>query len=69
MISPTTHWRIGAGSNRRADAVDLDWLRERAREREPRYRAIADQVVDVEDRRTRAIAIDILERLEARPRD
>ena len=40
--------RIGSGAGRRADAVDLEWLRARAAEREPIYREVADQIVDVE---------------------
>ena len=54
------HARIGAGTGRRADARDLGWLMARALEREPRYLAVADQVIDVEDRRPRAIAAAIL---------
>lgn len=42
--------RIGPGAGRRPDAVDEAWLARTAAEREPRYREIADQVVDVEDR-------------------
>jgi hypothetical protein len=58
--------RIGSGVGRRADARDLDWLRARAVAREPRYRAVADQVINVEDHRSRAIAGAILDALAAR---
>jgi shikimate kinase len=62
----TLRSRIGAGAGRRADAVDLGWLTARAREREPRYLAVADQVIDIEDRRPAAIAKAILEALATR---
>jgi shikimate kinase len=52
--------RIGAGAGRRSDAQDLDWIAARAADRAPRYRAIADQVIDIEDKRPRAIAQAIL---------
>jgi len=52
--------RIGAGTGRRSDAQDLGWIAERAAERAPRYRAIADQVIDIENKRPRAIADAIL---------
>ena len=58
--------RIGAGTRRRADAHDLGWLIARALEREPRYLAVADQVIDVEDHRPRAIAGAILAAIGAR---
>jgi shikimate kinase len=58
--------RIGAGTGRRADARDLGWLMARALEREPRYLAVADQVIDVEDHRPRAIAGAILAAIGAR---
>jgi shikimate kinase len=58
--------RIGAGTGRRADARDLGWLMARAIEREPRYLAVADQVIDVEDQRPRAIAGAILAAFGAR---
>ena len=61
----TLRARIGAGTGRRADALDLDWLTARAREREPRYRAVADQVIDIEDRHATAIAREILEAVAA----
>ena len=56
----TLRGRIGSGAGRRADAVDLDWLRARAAEREPAYGSVADQVIDVEGRRPQAIAAEIL---------
>jgi shikimate kinase len=56
----TLRTRIGVGRGRRADAVDLAWLTARAAEREGRYRAVADQVIDVETGRPRTIARSIL---------
>ena len=62
----TLRGRIGAGTGRRTDARDLGWLTARALEREPRYLAVADQVIDVEDHRPRTIAGAILATMEAR---
>ena len=56
----TLRARIGSGAGRRADALDLDWIRARVAEREPAYRSVADQVVDIEDHRPRAIAAEIV---------
>ena len=56
----TLRARIGTGAGRRADAIDLEWLRVRATEREPAYRSVADQVVDIENHRPRSIAAEIL---------
>jgi shikimate kinase len=44
----TLRRRIGDGRGRRDDALDPAWLAARAAEREPVYRAVADQVVDVD---------------------
>ncbi|MEA2518336.1 MAG: shikimate kinase [Chloroflexota bacterium] len=44
----TLRARIGSGVGRRADARNLDWIRDRVNEREARYRAVADQVIDVD---------------------
>jgi len=55
--------RIGGGRGRRADAVDDAWLADRARDREPRYRAIADQIVDVDDLTVDGTVAAIRERL------
>ena len=41
--------RIGSGAGRRDEAVDPDWIRARIREREPRYAAVASQIIDVDD--------------------
>jgi shikimate kinase len=60
----TLRGRIGGGAGRRADARDLGWLTERATVREPRYRAVADQVIDIEDHRPRAIVTAILGAIE-----
>jgi shikimate kinase len=63
----TLRGRIGAGTGRRADAGDLTWIAARAADREPRYRDIADQVIDIEDNRPRSIAAAILAAVEAPP--
>ena len=60
----TLRSRIGSGAGRRADARDLDWIRARLGEREPAYEAVADQIVDIEDQRPRAIAATILEAID-----
>lgn len=44
----TLRVRIGSGQGRRADATDLEWLADHAAAREPAYRGLADQVVDVD---------------------
>jgi shikimate kinase len=56
----TLRGRIGVGAGRRADARDLGWLAAKAAIREPRYRAVADQVIDIEGHRPRAIVKAIL---------
>ena len=56
----TLRGRIGAGTDRRSDALDLDWIRARVAERAPRYAEAADQVVDIENHRPSAIAREIL---------
>ena len=61
----TLRARIGMGAGRRADARDLGWLAAKAAIREPRYRAVADQVIDIEDHRPRTIVKAILSALEA----
>jgi shikimate kinase len=60
----TLRARIGSGRGRRADALDIDWIRDRVREREPAYRSVADQVIDIEDQKPPAIAIAILDAVE-----
>jgi shikimate kinase len=56
----TLRGRIRAGTGRRADARDLAWIAARVAEREPRYRAVADQVFDIENARPKAIVDAIL---------
>lgn len=56
----TLRGRIRGGAGRRADARDLGWIAARAAERESRYRAVADQVIDIENARPRAIVDAIL---------
>ena len=63
----TLRGRIGAGAGRREDARDLGWLAAKAAIREPRYGAVADQVIDIEDRRPRAIVKAIMAAVEGRP--
>jgi shikimate kinase len=65
----TLRGRIGEGRGRRADARDLAWLTARAAEREERYRAVADQVIEVETGRPRTIAGAILAALDERTRE
>ncbi len=56
----TLEGRIGAGIGRRPEAHDTAWLAARSTEREPLYRAVADQVIDVDDLDPAAIAAAIL---------
>jgi shikimate kinase len=56
--------RIGSGQGRRSDATDPEWIRRRDRERAPLYAAIAEQIVDVDDRSPAEAAELILQRLE-----
>jgi shikimate kinase len=62
----TLHTRIGAGSDRRAEAVDLAWLAARARQREPYYRDVADQIIDVDELVPPQVAGAILDALARR---
>lgn len=62
----TLRARIGRGTGRRQEARDVGWLAARAAEREPLYREVADQVIDVDDRTPAQVAAEILERLEGR---
>lgn len=55
---------IGSGAGRRADALDPAWVVARAEAREPAYRAVADQVIEVERLRPDAIAAAILGAME-----
>jgi hypothetical protein len=55
--------RIGSGVGRRADALDLGWIRERVAARAAAYAAVADQTIDVDDRSVDAVATGILRRL------
>ena len=56
--------RVGSGAGRRADARDPAWVVARAEAREPAYRAVADQVIEVEQLRPDAIAAAILGAME-----
>ena len=61
---PTTlSERIGEGDGRRAEATDPDWIHRRARERDPIYASIADQIIDVDGISPGEIATRILEGL------
>ena len=59
-LPETLRARIGQGADRRSEAVDLAWLAARAQEREPLYREVADQVIDVDDAIPEDIASAIL---------
>jgi shikimate kinase len=58
--------RIGTGAGRRDDAVQPDWIRARLREREPRYAAVASQIIDVDDLDPKQIAELVLNALRER---
>jgi shikimate kinase len=58
--------RIGSGTGRRQDAVDPDWIQARLREREPRYAAVASQIIDVDDVEPEEVAELILGALRER---
>ena len=60
----TLRRRIGRGRRRRPEATDVAWLRARAAEREPLYREVADQVIDVDNVRPLEVARRILEAIE-----
>jgi shikimate kinase len=53
--------RIGGGAGRRDDATDPAWIKATLREREPRYAAVASQIVDVDDASPDEIAKTIIE--------
>lgn len=59
----TLHARIGAGTGRRDDATDIDWLRARSTERDATYRDIATITIDTDGIDPGAIAERILEAL------
>jgi shikimate kinase len=56
----TLRGRIGEGTGRRSDALDIDWIRARVVERAPRYAEVANQVIEIENHRPSAIAREIL---------
>ena len=64
--SETLHRRIASGAGRRSDAVDETWLAQLSRDREPRYRDVADQVVDVDDLSVAAIADSVIAAMDGR---
>jgi len=53
--------RIGAGTGRRDDATDLDWLRARSAERDTAYREVAQLAIDTDELDADSIAERILE--------
>jgi shikimate kinase len=55
--------RIGAGVGRRAEAADPEWIRRRARERDPLYASVAAQIVEVDGTTPADVAGTILEGL------
>lgn len=57
--------RVGSGAGRRADALDPAWVATRVAAREPAYRAVADQIIEVEGLRPDAVATAILAAMEA----
>ena len=65
----TLRTRIGTGRGRRPEAVDPGWLERHAKEREPLYRDVADQVIDVDDVRPSSVADAILEAVAIRSAD
>lgn len=62
----TLRARIGAGEGRRTEATDLAWITRRATDRAPAYRALADVVVDVDERTAEQVVADILDWLATR---
>ena len=62
----TLQARIGGGEGRRIEATDLEWITRRARERAPAYAALADLVIDVDDRTPEKIVDAISASLEGR---
>ena len=62
----TLRARIGSGAGRRKEARDVAWLAARAAEREPLYRDVANQIIDVDDAAPAAVAAEILEAIRAR---
>jgi shikimate kinase len=56
----TLRARVGAGTGRRDDATDLDWLRARSAERDATYRGIATITIDTDGVDPRVIAARIL---------
>ena len=59
----TLRARIGAGSGRREDATDLEWLRARHQERDATYRELANLTIDTDEFDSEAIVERILEAL------
>ena len=59
----TLRARIGAGTGRRSDATDLEWLRARHAERDTTYRAIANLTIDTDDVDAATIAARIRDEL------
>lgn len=57
--------RVGSGAGRRADALDPAWVAARVSAREPAYRAVADQIIEVEGVRPDTVAAAILAALKA----
>ncbi len=55
--------RVGSGAGRRADALDPAWVAARVAAREPAYREVAHQVIDVVGLGPTAVAAAILEAL------
>ncbi len=60
----TLQARIGGGEGRRVEATDLAWITRRATERAEAYAALADLVIDVDDRTADEVADAIRASLE-----
>ncbi len=60
----TLRTRIGTGAGRRSDATDLDWLRERTRERDDLYEELSTLTIDVDVRSPDEVADLIIAALE-----
>lgn len=63
----TLRARIGEGAGRRSDATSAAWLGAVAAEREPQFAAVADHVLDVDDRDVDSLAAEITAWVEAAP--
>jgi shikimate kinase len=56
----TLRARIGSGLGRRVEATDHEWLTRQASAREDKYAAVADLVINVDEKAPETVADDIL---------